>query len=61
VCEIASTVFGFRAVRAAVAESNVASRQVLTKAGFRVIGEADPSDIGGKRGRWYGRNLDAYG
>jgi ribosomal-protein-alanine N-acetyltransferase len=61
VCGIAATVFGFRTVRAAVADSNVASRRVLTKAGFNTIGEADPSEIGAKRGSWYGRNLDSYG
>lgn len=38
---------------AATSEANVASRRVLAKAGFVLLGPADPADLGGKPGSWY--------
>ncbi|MCW2757713.1 MAG: putative acetyltransferase [Nocardioidaceae bacterium] len=46
-----------RHVRAATSHENVASQQVLLKAGFLPVGPADPSEIGGKQGTWYERDL----
>ena len=60
ICGIAKRGFEVRTLRAAVAYSNAASQRVLTKAGFVAIGEADPSEIGGKPGAWYGRDLESY-
>lgn len=45
---------GLRALMAATAHGNVASQKVLTKTGFV---PADPSDLGGKPGTWYRRDL----
>ena len=36
---------------------NVASQRVLINAGFIEVGPADPSDIGGKQGSWFQRDL----
>ena len=44
--------------RAATSHGNVASQRVLLNAGFTEVGPADPSDIGGKEGAWYQRNID---
>jgi len=30
---------------------------VLTKAGFSLVGSADPAHLGGKPGTWYQRDL----
>jgi ribosomal-protein-alanine N-acetyltransferase len=57
-CHIAKGGFELRTLRAAVAHSNLASQRVLIKAGFVAIGDADPSQIGGKPGAWYGRDLE---
>lgn len=57
-CSIAATRHGLRTLRAACACDNVASQRVLLNAGFTEVGPADPSDIGGKQGAWYQRDLD---
>ncbi len=54
-CGIAATRHGVRRLRAATSTANVASQRVLEKAGFVVVGPADPADIGGKQGSWYER------
>lgn len=56
-CQLASSHYGLRRIRAATALQNAASRQVLTKAGFVPVGPADPADLGGKPGTWYERVL----
>ncbi len=53
-CRLAADQYGLRALKAAVSHENVASRKVLTKAGFIPVGPADP---GGKPGTWYRRAL----
>jgi ribosomal-protein-alanine N-acetyltransferase len=58
-CRLAAAQHGLHALRAATARENVASRKVLTKAGFVPVGLADPADIGGKPGTWYQRGLTA--
>ncbi len=58
-CRLAAERHGLRAVRAATARENAASRKVLTKAGFVPVGPADPADLGGKPGTWYQRDLAA--
>jgi ribosomal-protein-alanine N-acetyltransferase len=35
----------------------MASQRVLLNAGFVEVGPADPSDIGGKQGSWFERDL----
>nr|WP_168508440.1 GNAT family N-acetyltransferase [Streptomyces sp. S1D4-11]QIY95639.1 GNAT family N-acetyltransferase [Streptomyces sp. S1D4-11] len=57
-CGLAAARHGLRTLRAATASNNVASRKVLTKAGFVPVGPADPADIGGKPGTWYQRDLE---
>ncbi|WP_407564022.1 GNAT family N-acetyltransferase [Streptomyces sp. 184] len=56
-CRLAAAEHGLRTLRAAVSEGNVASRKVLTKAGFVTDGPVDPAHIGGKPGTWYRREL----
>lgn len=56
-CDLAAARYGLRSVRAATSLDNVASQKVLTKAGFSVVGPADPADLGGKAGTWYERVL----
>ncbi|WP_333775013.1 GNAT family N-acetyltransferase [Streptomyces sp. IBSBF 3136] len=56
-CPLAAVEYGLRTLRAATADQNVASRKVLTKAGFVPVGPADPSHLGGKSGTWYQRDL----
>ena len=56
-CSLAASSHGVRTVRAATSHTNVASRRVLLKAGFRSVGPADPSAIGGKQGTWYERDV----
>ncbi|MEU5043755.1 GNAT family N-acetyltransferase [Streptomyces griseorubiginosus] len=56
-CRRAPAAYGLRTLRAAVAHQNVASRKVLTKAGFIATGPAGPADLGGKQGTWYRRDL----
>jgi [ribosomal protein S5]-alanine N-acetyltransferase len=52
-CRLAAARYGLRTLRAATARENVASRKVLTKAGFVPVG---PADLGGKPGTWYQRD-----
>ncbi|NUP49680.1 MAG: GNAT family N-acetyltransferase [Catenulispora sp.] len=56
-CEVARVQFGLRSLRAAVAHTNAASQRVLVKAGFVLVGPADPADIGGNEGVWFRRDL----
>lgn len=56
-CRLAATSYGLRTLRAATARENAASQKVLTKAGFVLVGPADPADVGGKPGSWYERDL----
>jgi ribosomal-protein-alanine N-acetyltransferase len=58
-CRQAAAQHGLRTLRAATSHENVASRKVLTKAGFVPVGPADPAEIGGKQGTWYQRDLTA--
>jgi ribosomal-protein-alanine N-acetyltransferase len=59
-CRLASSRHGVRRVRAAVSHANVASQRVLLKAGFVLVGPADPSAIGGKQGSWYALDLEEH-
>jgi ribosomal-protein-alanine N-acetyltransferase len=56
-CRLAAARHGLGILRAATSRENVASQRVLAKAGFVPIGPADPTDIGGKSGTWYQRDL----
>ncbi|MFF7072518.1 GNAT family N-acetyltransferase [Streptomyces pseudovenezuelae] len=56
-CDLAAERYGLRTLRAATAHENIASRKVLVKAGFVPVGPADPSELGGKPGTWYQRDL----
>ncbi len=56
-CALAASRHGVSTVRAATSHANVASQRVLLKAGFREVGPADPSAVGGKPGTWYERDL----
>jgi ribosomal-protein-alanine N-acetyltransferase len=56
-CRDAATAFGLRRIRAATSDANVASRRVLLKAGFVLVGPADPAELGGKPGSWYERRI----
>lgn len=56
-CRLAAERYGLRALRAATSHANVASQRVLAKAGFVPVGPADPTDLGGKSGTWYQRDL----
>lgn len=56
-CRLAAARHGLRTLRAATARQNVASQQVLAKAGFVPVGPADPAHLGGKPGTWYQRDL----
>jgi ribosomal-protein-alanine N-acetyltransferase len=58
-CRMAAERHGLSLLRAAVADENAASRKVLVKAGFILVGAADPGQLGGKRGTWYQRDLAA--
>lgn len=55
-CGLAVRRHGVRVLRAAVSDGNVASRRVLVKAGFAVVGPAGPADLGGQHGSWYERD-----
>ncbi|MEV6106044.1 GNAT family N-acetyltransferase [Streptomyces sp. NPDC051940] len=57
-CALAPSRYGLRTVRAAISHTNVASRKVLTKAGFVRTGPADPAHLSGKPGDWYQRDLE---
>lgn len=56
-CEVAPDRHGLRRLRAATSHGNIASKRVLVKAGFHVVGPAGPADLGGKEGTWYQRDL----
>jgi RimJ/RimL family protein N-acetyltransferase len=56
-CRIAAERHGLHRLWAATSDENVASRRVLTKAGFVPIGPAGPADLGGRSGTWYQRDL----
>ncbi|WP_375493246.1 GNAT family N-acetyltransferase [uncultured Jatrophihabitans sp.] len=56
-CDLAAGQHGRRRIMAATSNENIASQRVLAKAGFTLIGPAAPSDLGGKSGHWYGRDL----
>ncbi|MFE2571402.1 GNAT family N-acetyltransferase [Streptomyces mirabilis] len=56
-CRLAASRHGLRTLRAATAHENAASQKVLTKAGFVLVGLADPADLGGKPGSWHQRDL----
>ena len=58
-CQLAAAQHGLRVLNAATTDDNVASRKVLTKAGFVPVGPADPADIGGRPGTLYRRDLAA--
>lgn len=57
-CEIAKSL-GVGALTAATSHENVASQKVLKKAGFEPDGPAGPSELGGKEGVCYRRDLTA--
>ena len=56
-CRLAAAKHGLRILNASTTHENIASQKVLTKAGFTLVGPADPADIGGKSGWSYRRNL----
>jgi [ribosomal protein S5]-alanine N-acetyltransferase len=56
-CRIAAARHGLRTLRAATSHDNAASQRVLAKAGFVPVGPAGPTDLGGKSGTWYQRDL----
>ncbi|MFE1783063.1 GNAT family N-acetyltransferase [Streptomyces sp. NPDC059506] len=56
-CRLAAARHGLRTLRAATSHDNVASRKVLTKAGFGPVGPAAPADLDGQSGTWYQRDL----
>jgi ribosomal-protein-alanine N-acetyltransferase len=58
-CQLAAARHGLHTLRAATSHDNVASQQVLAKAGFVPVGPAGPADLGGKQGTWYQRDLAA--
>jgi RimJ/RimL family protein N-acetyltransferase len=58
-CSLAASQHNVRTLRAATSHANAASQRVLLKAGFIDVGPADPSDIGGKQGSWYQRDVVA--
>jgi ribosomal-protein-alanine N-acetyltransferase len=58
-CLLAASSHGVSILRAATSSENLASQRVLLKAGFTPVGRADPSELGGREGCWYQRNLAA--
>jgi [ribosomal protein S5]-alanine N-acetyltransferase len=56
-CALAAARHGLRTLKAATSRENIASQKVLARAGFIPAGPADPSDLGGKQGTWYQRDL----
>ena len=56
-CRFAASGLGLRRIRAATSDANIASQRVLVKAGFVLVGRADPGELGGKPGSWYERHL----
>ncbi len=59
-CRLAASRHGLRTLRAAAAHENVASQKVLANTGFVLVGPAGPTDLGGKRGSWYQRDLNCF-
>ncbi|MFE9093962.1 GNAT family N-acetyltransferase [Streptomyces sp. NPDC007264] len=59
-CRLAPARHGLRTLRAATARENLASQKVLTKAGFVLVGPADPADLGGRPGAWYQRDVTLH-
>jgi RimJ/RimL family protein N-acetyltransferase len=53
-CQVAASRHGLRTLKAKITRDNVASRKVLTKAGFVPVG---PAEIAGRPGTWYQRDL----
>ena len=58
-CREAAETWGVHVVRAATSDANLASRRVLEKAGFVLVGPAEPADIGGQQGSWWERRLSS--
>ena len=56
-CLLATSRHGVSTLRAATSHENVASQRVLLNAGFVEVGPAEPSDIGGKQGSWFQRDV----
>ncbi len=56
-CVLATSRHGVSTLRAATSHENVASQRVLLNAGFVEVGPAEPSDIGGKQGSWFQRDV----
>lgn len=56
-CRDAAVTLGLHTIRAATSDANVASRRVLGKAGFVLLGRADPAELGGKPGSRYERRI----
>ncbi|MEW1827141.1 GNAT family N-acetyltransferase [Streptomyces sp. NPDC088196] len=56
-CRLAASRHGVHTIRAATSHENIASQKVLAKAGFTPVGPAHPSNIGGKQGTWYRRDV----
>jgi ribosomal-protein-alanine N-acetyltransferase len=58
-CWLAAARHGLHTLRGATSLENVASQKVLAKAGFVLVGPADPAHLGGKPDTWYERTLAA--
>ncbi|MEU6229852.1 GNAT family N-acetyltransferase [Streptomyces sp. NPDC047042] len=56
-CRLTPSRHALHTLRAAVTHQNPASQKALTKAGFTPTGPAAPTDLGGKQGTWYQRDL----
>ena len=59
-CALAADVFGLRVLEAAVSGANVASRKVLLRNRFVPTRPAAPSDLGGRSGSWFERDLTSH-
>jgi ribosomal-protein-alanine N-acetyltransferase len=58
-CRLAASRHRLHTLTAATSTENVASQKVLLKAGFTLVGPADPAEIGGKQGFRYQLSLAA--
>jgi [ribosomal protein S5]-alanine N-acetyltransferase len=56
-CLLAASRHGVSTLRAATSSENLASQSVLRKAGFVPVEAADPSELDGKEGHWYQRDV----
>ncbi|MGI8681007.1 MAG: GNAT family N-acetyltransferase [Mycobacteriales bacterium] len=56
-CRLAASRHGVTTLKAATAKDNAASQHVLLNTGFNSAGPADPTDLGGKPGTWYERDI----